>query len=308
VTEIRRHYHLDEYCIIAPKRGIRPSDFREEKEIESSECVFCPGNEERTPPATAVYTNEGVRSDEEGLVRGWQVRCVPNLYPALSPEDKGGFGFHEVIIETPTHGKEPSIFSDEEMLRLLQVYRDRYRYYMAQGGVKFVSLFKNHGRTAGASIAHSHTQLIALPLVPPQVSRETDDECWLCEALRFETASQRLVMSGDGWVAFAPYFSKHPFEVWIVPIQHLSNLREIVNVEGLSLMLRGVLAGMRALFGRVDYNYIFYQHADERYHFHVKLFPRLSIAAGFEEHTGIYINTVAPEAAASILRERMNKS
>lgn len=313
MSEIRKHYFLEEYCIIAPRRGRRPSDFKGRMHVEErGECVFCPGNEDKTPPATAVYTKSG--GVLEGEAQGWQVRCIPNLYPALSPVGCGdplerGFGYHEVIIETSRHRYEPSEFSDEDILRMLRVYRDRYTYYMGRGGVEFVSLFKNHGRSAGASIMHSHSQLIALPLTPPAVEREIGvGECGFCGVVGEERDSSRVVLTCGDWVAFAPYFSRHPFEVWIVPERHVSNLGKLGDVGSLALALRDVLAGMRCLFGDFDYNYVFFQHSHGGYHFHVKVFPRLSIPAGFEENTGMYINTVAPEDAAGRLREAMQSA
>ena len=318
MSEIRKHYFLEEYCIIAPQRGFRPSDFSKFRKTDVSigdygsdrGCVFCLGSEDKTPPATAVYTDEGVESDEScGVVRDWLVRCFPNRYPVLSPDRFSGdpmargFGFHEVIVETPIHNHEPSSFSDAEITRLVGAYKDRYEFYMGVSGVEFVSLFKNHGSSAGASIAHSHSQLVALPLIPPRFSLEVDGkECRFCNIIKCEAGSERLILMRDGWVAFAPYFSRYPFEVWIAPIKHFSDLTGLNHVFSFASILRDILSSMRELFGGFSYNYVFFQCDVESYHLHVKVFPRLSVSAGFEENTGICINSVAPEDAAAELR------
>ena len=321
MSEVRKHYFLDEYCIIAPERGLRPSDFERRRgergdggsaiRVGEEECVFCLGNEARTPPGTAVYTSDGVVRDESsGVVRDWLVRCFPNRYPVLSPDGCSiddplgcGFGFHEVIVETPLHDREPSSFSDAEITRLVGVYKDRYEFYMGVAGVEFVSLFKNHGSSAGASILHSHSQLVALPFVPPRFSLEVDGEgCRFCDIITFESGSERLILMRDGWAVFAPYFSRYPFEVWIAPVKHLSDLSGLNDVSPFALVLRDLLSSMRALFGEFSYNYVFFQCNSKEYHLHVKVFPRFSVSAGFEENTGIYINSVAPEDAAAELR------
>ena len=149
MSEIRKHYFLPEYCIIAEERAKRPSDFAgaaEASEKNTAEsCVFCGGNEEKTPPATAVYKNGEVFADTgENRVRNWDFRCFPNLYPAVSPappppgfHGKGletfpGFGFHEIIVESPVHGKKLKDFSDTEISGLMRVYKDRVCHYAAR--------------------------------------------------------------------------------------------------------------------------------------------------------------------------------
>ncbi|MGB9929161.1 MAG: hypothetical protein ACPK85_12290, partial [Methanosarcina sp.] len=195
MSEIRKHYFLPEYCIIAEERAKRPSDFkssaRTPEEGETSECIFCAGSEEKTPPATAVYKEGKIYSDTpEKRILNWDFRCFPNLYPALSPaqnpdhlepqkinsqkivlqtkkepkfkskfepkfeyklQHSPGYGFHEVIVESPVHGKSPADFSDYELKELMQVYKDRSCYYIAHDKIQYISLFKNSGKEAGAS-------------------------------------------------------------------------------------------------------------------------------------------------------------
>ena len=327
MSEIRKHYFLPEYCIIAEERAKRPSDFAgppEGSENNTSEsCVFCGGNEEKTPPATAVYKKGEIFADTgEKRVRNWDFRCFPNLYPALSPSPsppgfpgKGletfpGFGFHEIIVESPVHGKKLKDFSDTEISGLMRVYKDRVCHYAAHEKIRYVSLFKNSGKAAGASLDHTHSQLIALPVCPQVLERELKairegEKCPYCALLETEKASPRLIHENSKFVAFAPYYSMGPFEVWVLPKEHISFLGDFSPelLSALGEILREVLRSYAKVLGNIPYNHMFYQLFETpEYHLNLRLLPRISTAAGFELNTGIYINTVSPEKAASYLR------
>jgi UDPglucose--hexose-1-phosphate uridylyltransferase len=327
VSEIRKHYFLPEYCIIAEERAKRPSDFagaaEGSEESLSESCVFCAGNEEKTPPATAVYRNGEVFADTwEKRVRNWDFRCFPNLYPALSPappspgfhgedpEVLPGFGFHEVIVESPLHGKNLKDFSDTEISGLIRVYKDRVCHYAAHEKICYVSLFKNSGKAAGASQDHPHSQLIALPVCPQILERELKairevEECPYCALLEKEKASPRLIHENSKFVAFAPYYSIGPFEVWVLPKEHINFLGNFSPelLFALGEILRAVLRSYAKVLGILPYNHMFYQLFETpEYHLNLRLLPRISTAAGFELNTGVYINTVSPEKTASYLR------
>ena len=335
MSEIRKHYFLPEYCIIAEERAKRPSDFAGAAEASekntSDSCVFCGGNEEKTPPATAVYKKGEIFADTgEKRVRNWDFRCFPNLYPALSSplspapfpasptpgfSGKGlevfpGFGFHEVIVESPVHGKKLKDFSDTEISGLMRVYKDRVCHYAAHEKIRYVSLFKNSGKAAGASLDHTHSQLIALPVCPPGLERELKairkrKTCPYCALLDTEKASPRFIHENSKFVAFAPYYSIGPFEVWILPKEHISFLGDFspALLFALGEILREVLRSYAKILGNMPYNHMFYQLFETpEYHLNLRLLPRISTAAGFELNTGIYINTVSPEKAASYLR------
>lgn len=327
MSEIRKHYFLREYCIIAEERGKRPSDFAGAAEDSgknvSDNCVFCRGNEEKTPPATAVYKNGEIFSDiGDNRVRNWDFRCFPNLFPVLSPDSPfpelcgkdleviPGFGFHEVIVESPVHGKKLEDFSDAEISGLMKVYRDRTCYYASHEKISYVSLFKNSGKAAGASRDHPHSQLIALPVCPQVMEKELrvikdSQKCPYCTLLEKEKNSPRLILENSDFIAFAPYYSIVPFEVWILPKRHLSFLGELDSglLFTLGKILRDVLKSYAKVLGNLPYNYMFYQLFETpEYHLNLRLMPRLSTAAGFEFNTGVYINTVSPEKAASYLK------
>lgn len=330
MSEIRKHYFLREYCIIAEGRAKRPSDFAGAaggpEKNSSEKCVFCGGNEEKTPPANAVYRNGEIFSDTlEKRIRDWDFRCFPNLYPALSPaspipgscekdpEVIPGFGFHEVIVESPVHGKKLEDFSDAEISGLMKVYRDRVCHYAAHENISYVSLFKNSGKAAGASQDHPHSQLIALPVCPQVIERELtairdSQKCPYCTILEKEKISPRLILENSDFIAFAPHYSSVPFEVWILPKKHISFLGELNPglLFALGKILRDLLRSYTKVLGDLPYNHMFYQLFETpEYHLNLRLMPRLSTAAGFELNTGIYINTVSPEKAATYLRGDM---
>jgi UDPglucose--hexose-1-phosphate uridylyltransferase len=281
MPELRRHYFLDEYCIIAAERGKRPSDFSRAKTnseknaendpkkdakrdgVEEIKCPFCQGNEAMTPPGIAVYTDQGVRKDGMDIVRNWRIRVFPNRFAAMVPNPEPptlewtalpGRGRHEVIVDSAVHEKNPADFAPDHMNLLLQAYRDRYSCNRRLEGVKYVSIFKNWGKEAGASLSHSHTQLVALPITPPVIKREMDaltaaHSCPYCDIAEKETASKRLVDRSDSWILFSPFYSQTPYEAWIVSKRHISNLEEMSGSEqrDLAEMLRGILGSMRIL-------------------------------------------------------------
>ena len=326
MSEIRKHYFLSEYCIIAEERAKRPSDFigtdEDTGKNGSENCLFCGGAEENTPLATAVYKNGKIYSDTpEKRIRNWDFRCFPNLYPALSPalyspehqetnlQAKPGYGFHEVIVESPLHGRRLEDFSDSEISGLMQVYKARTITYTAREKIRYVSLFKNYGKGAGASISHLHSQLLALPFCPPFLERELEvirkkESCPYCGIFDIEKSSPRLIIRNSEWIAFAPYSSMGPFEVWILPEKHVSYLGDCDDriLFALGDILRGILKRYAKILGNPHFNYMFYQLSEApEYHLNLRLLPRLSISAGFELSTGAYISTISPERAASYL-------
>lgn len=323
MSEIREHYFLDEHCIIAFGRSKRPSAPKAcDDEKRSSSCVFCKDHEGETPPATAVYKNDEILKDtEENLITGWDIRCIPNLYPALSPDApevehnvfsvKKGFGFHEVIIENPEHESRLHLFSDEQILLLMKAYRDRVVHYQEQKGIEYVSLFKNWGKKAGASLEHTHSQLIALPIMPSSIRKEKKamielETCPYCNIIEKETGSERHVYNNKDFILIAPYYSRSPYEMWMLPKQHVSHISEFSDELLLSLgdCIRKAVFLLDKTIPELAYNYMFFQvEHDLRYHFNVRIAPVTSIAAGFEKNTDIYVNTMPPETAVEHMLE-----
>ncbi len=330
MPELRKDPVTRRWVIIATERAARPTDFpRGEVETNASEaCPFCEGREGRTPPEIAAIRRPGTAPNAPG----WQVRVVPNKYPALRIEGStavtldgvfelmGGVGAHEVIIETPHHTDHPARMAPERLAPVLWMYRERYRDLDRDERFKYLLLFRNHGRSAGASLSHPHSQLIALPIVPKRAMEELEGaqqyfaregRCLYCDIVRQEEAQRtRLVWQNDDFVAFAPYASWCPFELWVLPRAHTASFGELGDgqIPRLAEMLHQVLGRLHTCLGNPPYNYIIHTapyegKAGHFYHWHIEVIPRLSQVAGFEWGSGFYINTVPPEDAARYLRE-----
>ena len=230
-----------------------------------------------------------------------------------------GIGAHEVIIEHPEHAKTLATMSEPEIERLLWAFRERILDLKKDRRFRYILIFKNHGAAAGASLEHSHSQLIALPIVPDFVREELDgakqhyaakERCVFCDIIRQEIAAERRVIQEDAHVvAISPYAPRFPFETWILPRRHGARFEDAPRqeYEGLARMLKAVLARMNRTLEQPSYNLIihsapFSEEAGDYYHWHVELMPKLTRTAGFEWGTGFYINPTSPEEATAVLR------
>lgn len=338
VNDMRKDYILDRWVVIATQRKQRPTDFSKARKVtRPSVCPFCPGNEHMTPPAILVYLKVDKeivkdRDREDFRQKDWLVRCVSNLFPAFTPgsdreakASKGkkfvsmaAVGHHEVLVESPNHDEHPGVARVDQLVHVINAYRDRFKALSSNEYVRYVSIFRNHGSEAGASLSHAHTQIIATPQVPRIVKEEMNknrifwdkrEKCVFCDIIRKEGHSPRRIWENESFIAFAPWASIHPFEFWIFPKVHQStilemNPREIDNLAG---ALRVCFGGLSRLIQDPPYNFGFHMVSDKQYHWHVEVYPRLSIWAGFEKSTGMFINVVSPEEAAASLREAMRK-
>lgn len=212
------------------------------------------------------------------------------------------------MVDTPVHGEDLAGFAQENMDLLLRALADRYAHHINRWGARYVSVFRNWGREAGASLSHSHWQIIALPMVPPLLRREMDvlsqaPFCHLCNVAWREAASSRLIAESGRWIAISPFCSKTPYEVWMLPKEHISSLAELRDESRLELasLLRLVLGSLRSVLGDPPYNIMIYQ-LPSGYHLNLRIQPAISRIAGFEHSTGVYINQTPPERAASELR------
>ncbi|HTX44178.1 MAG TPA: DUF4921 family protein [Methanocella sp.] len=314
MNELRRDYFLDQWVIFATDRAKRPSDFiKARAEAGPQECSFCPGMETKTPPSKASYFNGVHRADEPGKppLTGWTVRVIPNLYPAVRPEDvllmdghiMSASGIHEVIVESPLHDRHPQFMSDGEIKRLFAVYRDRFREIEKTPYVKYISMFRNYGKEAGASLAHAHSQVIALPIVPWRIREQYGLEYG--PVVTREAASPRMILNREHTVAFAPFASCFTYEAWVFPRRPRRNIAELPEAErdDFAVATRDVLSRLSRLLADPPYNYAFVQSISDDMHMHLRVYPKLGIEAGFELNTGVHINSVTPEDAAKSLRE-----
>ena len=328
MPELRKDPITGRWVIISTERIKRPSDFQVERAvvIREEHCPFCHGHEGMTPPEVFAFRNGSAPNTP-----GWDLRVVPNKFPALQVEGTldregeglfdrmNGIGAHEVIIETPDHQKSLATMSEPEIERVLWAFRERVLDLKKDIRFRYILVFKNHGAAAGATLEHSHSQLIALPIVPDFVREEIEgarrhftakERCVFCDIIRQEvTAGRRVVHENADVVALAPYASRFPFEMWMLPRSHGSRFEDAPRqvYENLSRMLKWVLVRMNRALESPPYNLIIHTSpmsgdAGDFYHWHVELMPKLTRTAGFEWGTGFYINPTSPEEATEVLR------
>lgn len=306
--EFRKDYFKNEYVIIAPNRAKRPFKLEVATRTGSDDaksCFFCP---ERLTDEIVTYRDNNSHGD-------WEILSVINKFAAVSTGYSKAFGQAEVIIETRRHGLDINEFSVDHIARIFNAYVDRYKALREMNGIKHVLIFKNEGGKAGASIAHTHSQIIALPILPPKVESEArayntyrleNNSCPYCDIILKETGSERVIWEDDNLFVLAPYASESPYGAWLIPKRHFSSILELTHSEKVSFAI-----GLKLLLGKLDeqeisYNY-FVENAvnSEDYHMHIKLAPRPNVWAGLELGTGVVVNPVAPENAAKIYRENI---
>jgi len=304
---------------IAEDRAGRPNDYAGVRIAEASaaSCPFCAGHEGETPAATMEVPGNGP----------WQVRVIPNKYPAVrydavqvAGDAEAPSGAHEVIIESPRHLRDVAELSTDELTRVLGVYRDRLRHWSQDDRLQHATLFKNVGFAAGASLEHVHSQLVALPFVPAAVEAElegsrryyqTHGQCIYCRLLADELRlGTRLVARRGSYAAFCAYAGRQPYETWLLPQEHAAQFHELADSElaEFASLLQHVLGRLRRQLGELSYNLIlhtlpFHSAEAQLYHWHWELIPRTSQLAGLEWGAGVHINPLSPERAAQKLRD-----
>jgi UDPglucose--hexose-1-phosphate uridylyltransferase len=329
VSELRKDPVTGRWVIISSDRRKRPNDFQLEKAttIGADHCPFCAGREGMTPPEILAFRSNGSAPN----TAGWDLRVVPNKYPALQVEGQldregeglfdrmNGIGAHEVIIETPDHTKSLAAMTEPEIERVLWAFRDRITDLKRDIRFRYIVVFKNHGGAAGATLDHTHSQLIALPIVPDFVREEVEgarrhyaakERCVFCDIIRQEVSvGKRIIHENGETVALAPYAPCFPFETWILPRAHGARFEEAPRqvYESLARMLKSVLTRMNRALESPAYNLIvhnapFSEPSTEFFHWHLELLPKLTRTAGFEWATGFYVNPTSPEEAVEVLR------
>ncbi len=326
--QIRQNKATKEWVIYAPSRSKRPIDFKQDKferdklPAHDEKCPFCPGNEDMLP---------GIITEVNGTNQsGWQLRIVPNKFPAIKPAgenirtDEGiylmmeGYGRHEVIIEHPKHNQSIAIMSDEEVNSIVETYHQRYVDLMKEHENMLTLIFRNHGKRAGTSLVHPHSQIIVTGFVPHYIRwREEEaqryfDEwgrCVFCDILEFEIKNNRRVLvEKNNVVAFVPFHAEVPFETWIIPKKHeadFGNITDEVKAD-LAEAMREILFKLYDKLNDPDYNFIIntsarYKAGEPQLHWYLQIRPRLTTRAGFEIGSGININPSIPENDADFL-------
>jgi UDPglucose--hexose-1-phosphate uridylyltransferase len=329
MSDLRKDPVIGRWVIIATERSKRPGALIEDPVVyEEDSCSFCEGHERETPPEVLAFRSKSSLPNE----RGWWVRVVPNLFPAMKIEgqirrvgegmfDKmNGIGAHEVVIESPAHRADMAGMERKQIEEILWAYRERTIDLYGDRRFRYVMIFKNHGARAGATREHSHSQIIALPIVPKRVQEEVEgaasyydykERCVFCDMIRQEERDKaRIVAANELFIAFHPYASRFPFETWILPRQHESFFSDIQmnEVADLAAILKHLLERFKTVLGSPAFNYVIHTAPHDKedtpsYHWHLEVIPRMTNIAGFEWGTGFYINPIAPEEAGKRILE-----
>ncbi|MBU0630577.1 MAG: galactose-1-phosphate uridylyltransferase [Candidatus Margulisbacteria bacterium] len=342
MPELRKDPISDRWVVVSTERGRRPSDFGSAPMAEGAgESKFCPfdeGNEGKTPKEIIAWRKPNTAPDTPG----WDVRVTPNKFPALVIEGEvnrtgmgifdmmSGIGAHEVIIETPNHNLTIADMDEAHIDKILWAYKQRIVDLEKDKRFRYILVFKNYGTAAGASLSHPHSQLIATPITPRYVKLELakarsyfleKERCIFCDMIRQELGTgERMVYENEYFVAFTPFASRFPFELWLLPRRHESGFQELPDEERMQLArcLKDIMMRLKKTLNDPPYNYVIHTAPNSvprpgkpdywgtigyDFHWHIEIIPRLTKQAGFEWGSGLYINPTAPEEAAKYLRE-----
>lgn len=302
-SEIRKHYFLDKYVIITPGRAKRPrGTIAKAFIIPEKTCPFCPDKVEKDLVIKGYPT-----------LKNWRYLVLKNKYPAVTLDNPKAYGQHEVPIDTPDHFKQLAQFSLDELVDLLEVYKDRTKNLSQIKNIEYVLVFKNEGSKAGATLIHAHSQIFASQILPPEVVEERaaakkyESEkgiCPYCAILKKEEKGIRRIFANKEVVAFCPYASEYHYEAWILPRRHVDNITDLTKKETISFAqaLKKILVKLFVL--NLEYNFFLHQIVhDPAQHFYLKIQPREAVWAGIELGSGIVVNSLSPEKAAKTYRK-----
>lgn len=330
MSELRRDPIGGRWVIVDTDHPNKPQEFEYEPHtFKGGVCPFCYGNESMTPPEIEAFRDPNTSPNTSG----WQVRVVPNKFPALQIEGElgrrgvgmydmsNGVGAHEVLIESPYHQKDISDLTNEEVEKFLSMYCRRAIDLVKDKRFKYIMIFKNYGAAAGASLEHPHTQMVALPMVPKNAMEEIRgarhyfdyrDRCIFCDMIRQEREEkERIILENKYFLSFCPFVSRFPFEICIIPKKHNSLFCHIASEEipALATILRETIIKLKTVFPHVSYNFMVHSSPingdtdTDYYHWHIEFMPKLTRVAGFEWGSGFYIVAIPPELSAKYLRE-----
>ena len=316
---LRRDPLSGSWTVIAPRRGARPHDGVARRDAADgaqaaaptapAECPFCEGHEGLTPPELDALRPAGGAPDTPG----WTVRVVPNKYPVFA-------GGHEVIVHSPDHDRPLHTQPLAEVTDVIAMYQRRIA-ALCSDGAAAVTVILNHGRAAGASLAHPHSQVFATPIVPPVLLGELEQfarhqvkygRCLLCDVLGTTLAEGGRVVFDGPLVAWAPDASRGPYELRLAPRAHEGDFRQ-ADPGIVAGALKRALAALATATDDGPLNAWLHtapcraapSGGDPAFHWHFEIAPRLTTLAGFELGTGIGVDTLEPREAAARLRDAL---
>ncbi len=309
-NEIRKDYIQEKYVLIAPRRGKRPHDVEKpvREAVNKASCVFCPENIAQA--GTELLTSKNTRNKKEP----WAIKVIANKFPAVTPNNKKAYGYQEVVVETPKHEAEIEDLSTDRIAEVLNVYAKRTKELSKDKKIKYIIIFKNYGGAAGASLQHAHSQIFASEFVPPHLLDKSarvhtyhkkHGTCIYCEVIKKEQKSPRFITEDKNVIAFCPWAPMHNYEVWIMPKRHVDNITQLTKSERQSFaqIMKKILKKVNDI--GLPYNYYFHQVIDDKdQHLYMKIKPRGSVWAGVEIGSGLIINPISPETAASFYKAK----
>ena len=338
MSRLRKDPVVGRWIIVSTERPKTPEEYSFQEPVDDvtpAECPFCRGNEAKTPKEIASFRAE--KSDPDA--NGWWVRVIPSKFPVLHIEGTleregsgiydwmNGIGAHEIIIETPEHAQRLEDLPESQVEKVLWAYRDRILDLEGDQRLRYVLVLKNQGRDAGSPLNHTHSQLIATPIIPKRVKEKLGgaksyydykERCIFCDMIRQELGENvRVVEETRHFVVFTPFAARFPFETWVYPKKHSCAYADITKEEMMdfSRTLRNTLRRLGKVLDNPPYNYILYTAPNrvrrsgywhtlkDDFHWHMEIMPRLTRTAGFEWGSGFYINPTPPEDAAKYLRD-----
>ncbi len=329
MVELRKDPISSGWVIVNQNRDLNCFVKSDNRVVDESHCPFCPGKEKFTPPAIVAFDKFGKRTSD----KDWNIRVIPNNKPILAIEgslfkkaegmfDKmAGIGAHEIIIETPQHDKTTSSFGIDEYSQILFILQERMRDLKNDSRFEYILAFKNYGVNAGETISHAHCQIVAMPIIPKTVKEEIisglkyfeyKERCLFCDIISQEISSgTRVITENDSFIAFVPFASRYPFEIWILPKEHSGDFRTINDRKVLNELASiniSVFRRLRKVLDNPSYNLVLHslplkENFLPHYHWHVEIIPQIVKTTGFELGTGLFVNPILPEESAKFLRE-----
>jgi UDPglucose--hexose-1-phosphate uridylyltransferase len=309
-TEYRICPLTGQEVLIAPGRAARPIELPHAHPHHRADdgregCPFCEGMEHETTGEFYAMRDPGSTANGPG----WQIRIVPNKFPAVMPTH-AHYGIHDLVIETPRHITNPTDLTVPEWVRLFQAYRHRLRELFTDPRIKSVQVFKNVGAEAGASLAHTHSQIISLPFVPrvheSQLVRSEQAKGNLMKIeINYAIEQNRLVTESSRYWVICPYAPRFEHEMWIVPKDASPDFRQAEGLGELTELFQKVLSGLDRLMDHPAYNWVLQTAPPGREYgfvWHWQILPRTTRTAGFEWGSGCVINAIPPEESAAKLR------
>ena len=331
--DLRKDYVLEKFVVV-PSTDQPGAD----RQASNSKCAYCPGNESMTEPALlALVVKDGMlqrlSDSDDAVVEDWSVRVFQNSSPivATGPTtsysekplySEPAYGYHQVVVATPSHDQTLSQIAVEQWANVLVVVQDRVRWLYTQKSVTYVSIYVNSGTGAGAEMAHPHLHIVTFSGIPPVIEMEAEGShrfmnengnCPACNVIGVESSGPRQILATDSFLSFSPWAPTYPYEYWIYPKRHMTSFSKITQKEinDLALMLRATLGGMAKALKNVPFNLVFHLSPEKKnsrqIHWHIEVYPQINTWSGLERGFGVFVNNVRPEKSAEILGSACRK-